>query len=88
MDTAPRPSPKAATLAVLVPLLGAFLLLPPAVLLFASDLRVLGLPVIVLYLFAVWAALIAATFVVGRRLPEPPAPDEPAQDLDATRSPR
>ena len=61
--------------AVVVPLLGAFLLLPPFLPLFAAPVQVFGLPLIVVYIFGVWAVLVAATWALTRRLgpeAEPP----------------
>lgn len=56
--------------------LGGFLLLvPPVAHLFNHDLSILGIPQVVFYLFGVWLALIAATWVLTRRL-EPDPQDE------------
>lgn len=60
----------------MVPLLGVFLLMPPFVLLFVGPQAVFGIPLIVLYLFGVWGAVVLATWRLARRLvgpPEPPA---------------
>jgi hypothetical protein len=62
--------------AVLVPVAGAFLLLPPFLPLFAAPVRVFGLPLIVLYIFGVWALLVLLTWAITRRLP--PDADPPA----------
>jgi len=40
-------------------LLGVLLFVPPLLLVFNSATRILGVPTLYLYLFAVWAALIA-----------------------------
>lgn len=48
--------------------LGALLLLPPALLVFNRPVRVLGLPVLYLYVFAAWAALIVLTAAIVVRL--------------------
>lgn len=39
--------------------LGVVAINPPILMIFASDNRVFGIPVMFLYLFAVWAAIIA-----------------------------
>jgi hypothetical protein len=67
------PSPRVQSAAVLVPLGGLFLLMPPFVLLFAAPRTVLGIPLIVLYLFGAWAVLIFITWQLSRRLAPPDA---------------
>ncbi|WBY03873.1 hypothetical protein PE066_10240 [Ramlibacter tataouinensis] len=62
--------------AVVLPFLGAFLLLPPFLPLFTARVQVLGIPLIVVYLFGTWAALIALAWALAQRIggePEPPA---------------
>lgn len=59
---------KLRTLAVFLPLTGLFLLMPPALLLFGSETAIGGLPLIVLYIFGVWGALIAAAAFLSRYL--------------------
>lgn len=62
--------------AVVVPLLGAFLLLPPFLPLFAAPVRVFGLPLIAAYIFGVWLLLVLATWALTRALgpdDDPPA---------------
>jgi hypothetical protein len=49
--------------------LGFALLVPPLVQLFNHDVRVLGVPQIVVYLFGIWLALIVGTAILTRRLP-------------------
>ena len=77
----PRPAPRVQSAAVLVPLAALFLLMPPFVLLFTTPRMVFGVPLIVLYIFGVWALLVAVTWQLARRLaappPQPPAPAEP-----------
>lgn len=63
--------------AVVLPFLGAFLLLPPFLPLFTARVQLLGVPLIVVYIFGVWAALIALAWWLARRIggePEPPPP--------------
>ena len=52
--------------AVVLPFLGAFLLLPPFLPLFTARVQVLGMPLIVVYIFGVWAALIALAWWLAR----------------------
>lgn len=72
----------AASAAVALPLAGLFLLMPPLVTLFARGASVAGLPLIVIYLFGVWVALIGGAALLARRLARTapaaaPAPDTP-----------
>ena len=62
------PTPRLRSAAALVPLLGLALLLPPLIALFVAPVRVFGIPLIVLYLFGLWAALIGAAGWLSRRL--------------------
>ncbi|UJW86027.1 hypothetical protein [Devosia sp. SL43] len=48
---------------------GALLLLPPLVYVFNQPISHLGVPQIVIYLFAVWLLLIIATALLTRALP-------------------
>ena len=49
-------------------LLGALLLMPPLLIVFNQATQILGIPVLYLYLFIVWATLIAlVAFVIERR---------------------
>lgn len=53
---------------------GALLLLPPILPFFDRNASVLGMPLIVVYVFGVWIALIVAAWALSRRLPAlPPA---------------
>lgn len=54
--------------ATIVLLLGLVLLVSPMAEIFNLDTRVLGIPFTLVYLFAVWAALIVATFRLARSL--------------------
>jgi len=49
-------------------LVGAFLLLPPGAVLFQLDVWVFGAPFTLVYLFFVWACLIAGAALLARRL--------------------
>lgn len=84
--TTPEPgTPRLRDAASLLPVLGAFLLMPPVITLFTGTHRVWGLPLIVAYLFGVWLALIAAAALLSWRLGAPPAA-EPAAPADDTAS--
>lgn len=48
---------------------GALLLLPPILPFFDRPVSLLGTPLIVVYMFGVWFALIVAAFALSRRLP-------------------
>jgi hypothetical protein len=54
--------------AVLLPVLGLFLLMPPMITLFVGDAGETGIPRVVTYLFGVWLALIVAAAWLARRL--------------------
>jgi hypothetical protein len=56
----------------LLPILGVFLLMPPIITLFARDIDIGGVPLIVVYVFATWLALIACAALLARRLPGSP----------------
>ena len=56
------------TLAALLPVVGAFLLMPPFVLVFAGGGTVLGAPLILAYLLLVWLGLIVAAARLARGL--------------------
>lgn len=73
-------TPRIRSAAALAPLLGLVLLLPPLIALFTAPVRVLGIPLIVLYLFGLWAALIAGAARLARHLDtasQAPDDDEP-----------
>jgi hypothetical protein len=64
--------------AIVLPFLVAVLWAPPVVLIFAGPAAPSGVPLIVIYIFVVWAAAILASFLLARRLKgaaEPRAPD-------------
>lgn len=73
-------------LAFLLPVAGAVLIMPPLVLIANVKGNIVGFPPIIAFLFAVWAFLIFAAYLLQRRLAllEPGvAQDEP---LDSTKS--
>lgn len=65
-------SGRARDAATLLPILGLFLLMPPVITLFAVHFEMFGVPLIVVYLFGVWLALIICAALLARRL-RPPA---------------
>lgn len=52
-----------------VTIFGSLLLLPPVLPYFDREISVLGMPLIVVYVFGVWLALIGAAWALSRRLP-------------------
>jgi hypothetical protein len=54
--------------AILLPLAGLILLMPPAAGVVALPLQLLGVPLPVAYVFAIWAGLIVAARIIGGRL--------------------
>ncbi|MFO1301116.1 MAG: hypothetical protein U1F17_12185 [Burkholderiaceae bacterium] len=74
MNTPPS-SPRLRDAAVVLPLVGLFLLMPPVITLFVRPADVVGVPLIVAYLFGVWLALIGCAALLGRRIAPDAAPD-------------
>ena len=72
--------------ALLLPLLGAVLLLPPVAGIFQLDVRIAGIPFTAVYLFVAWGALIVGAARLARGLrqlePRPPDPGEGDQAPD------
>jgi hypothetical protein len=71
--------------ALILPILGAFLLISPAASVFNSTATVLGLPIVVLYVFGVWLGLILAAIGLARRLSAEdgrPSVAEPREEID------
>ena len=67
--------------ALFLTIFGAMLIMPPLALLFQLERRIFGVPAEVVYLFVVWAGLIAGARWLGHRLPRE-APPEPAAEED------
>ncbi len=74
---APHPE-KVRHLAAFLPLAGLFLLMPPALLVFGVGAVLAGIPLIVLYIFGIWAVLIAGAAVMARYLAPGDLADKPA----------
>lgn len=53
--------------ATLLPVAAAVLLLPPFILVFAAPVLIAGIPLIVVYVFGVWAAIVLCAWMVARR---------------------
>lgn len=71
-------SAKTPDAAVVLPVFGVLLLMPPAILLFAAQTTLWGIPLIVLYVFGVWSGLIVCAALLARRLGEPSMPAQPS----------
>jgi hypothetical protein len=54
--------------ATLLPVTAAILLLPPFILVFAAPVLFAGIPLIVLYVFGVWAAVVLCAWLLARNL--------------------
>lgn len=59
--------------ALLLPIIAALMIMPPVVFVFDREAHWFGMPVIVVYLFALWGLVIIGTSVLSRRL----GPTEP-----------
>lgn len=68
MKTPERENRGARDAAAILPFVSVVLLFPPIVYIFAAPVTVAGVPLIVLYLFGVWAAIILAACLVSHRL--------------------
>lgn len=79
---------KARDAALLLPLFGLVLLMPPFVGLLQGVAGYAGIPAVAVYVFIVWAALISAGFLLSRRLGSQqdllsPGTDQDDNDADA-----
>ena len=69
----------------ILPVAAAILLLPPFILIFAAPANIAGVPLIVVYVFGIWAAIVLAAWLVARRVEPhdgsdaPPDVEEPRQ---------
>lgn len=68
MKSRPLDSGTAADAVTALPLFGLFLLMPPMITLFARGFDLAGVPLIVVYVFGVWIALIVCAALLARRL--------------------
>lgn len=55
-------------LAGVLPYAAILLLMPPIILIFTAPVQIAGIPLIVVYLFGVWALIVAGAFIVAERL--------------------
>ncbi len=69
MDPPAARSTRIRDVAVLLPCVGLVLLMPPFIGLFTGSAIPLGVPLLVWYVFGVWAVLVGAACVLSRRLP-------------------
>lgn len=54
--------------AAILPVAAIFLLLPPVILIFSAPVLIAGIPLIVLYVYGVWAGLILVALLVALRV--------------------
>lgn len=59
---------KLENIAIALPVFGATVILPPIVGVFTSDTRIMGTPIIVVYMFSMWMLFILGTYLLSRRL--------------------
>lgn len=71
--------------AMALPFLAAVLLTPPFIIIFAAPASVGSIPLIVAYLFSVWAVIIVVAFVIARRLAAAEAAEAGGDDEAPTR---
>lgn len=63
-----RGSQGARDVAAALPFAALVLLMPPIILIAAVPARLAGVPLIIVYIFGVWAAIVLAAFLVARAL--------------------
>jgi hypothetical protein len=68
--------------ATALPFVAAALLMPPLIGIFVSSIAPGGIPLIVLYIFTVWAMVILGAFVLARRLGRPVSENRPEEPPD------
>lgn len=69
--------------AVTLPAVATLLLMPPLIRIFATPAMPGGIPLIVLYIFGVWAGIILVAFLLSRRWKQPADAAEDAPEADA-----
>jgi hypothetical protein len=69
--------------AAILPFAATILFMPPLLGVFAGPLAPAGIPLIIIYLFAVWAAIVVAAFLLARRLSHRAADDAYREPPDA-----
>ena len=70
------------TAALFLPLFGALLIVPPLIGVFNLPFAILGMPIVAIYLFAVWIGLIGATALLSRHLARQETTVGPHEDED------
>ncbi|MGF1502530.1 MAG: hypothetical protein ACFBSD_12000 [Paracoccaceae bacterium] len=65
--------------AAILPVLGTLLLMPPVAQAFAVEGRLFGVPIVILYVFVVWGALILLAARLAGRLRDAGAPEDEAE---------
>lgn len=60
--------------ALLLTIAGVLLIMPPLAQLFQWQTRLFGVPVEVIYLFLIWAAMVIGARGLARRMPSNPPP--------------
>lgn len=68
--------------ALMVPIVGALLIVPPLLTLFAAPYRIFGAPLETIYLFVIWIAMIVGGVLASRPMPRagPVDPDSGPRD--------
>ncbi len=72
---------KRVSAAFILTLAGLLAMMPPLTGLFQWRTRAFGLPIEVIYLFAVWAGMVLGAYLLSRIMPpDPPSSDAPGRD--------
>lgn len=71
--------------ALMVPIVGALLILPPLLTLFTAPYRIFGAPLETIYLFTVWIAMIVGGVLASRHMPRAGTPDRDDKTGSETR---
>lgn len=74
--------------AALLPVAAAALLLPPFILVFAAPVHIAGIPLIVVYVFGVWAVVVLCAWLLARRHAEVPDDMDAAAEAETAAEPR
>lgn len=70
------------TAALFLTVFGALLIVPPLIGVFNIPITIFGMPVVAIYLFAVWTGLIAATVLMSYKLAQEDEPSEGPSETD------
>ena len=73
--------------AKLLPFTAAVLLLPPFILVFAAPALISGIPLIIIYVFGVWAAVVFCAWLLARQLARAEAAARIEGEAEARSSP-